>query len=293
MCIAILNTSGKLSPDTLTNSWNNNEQGAGLLWNEAGHLQTYKTYKLNKLLKKYNQLRGNPDIGKIVLHFRIATSGFEKYTNLHPFLVNPDLGFVHNGIIPGLGDNRLSDTYYLNELLKSLPAGFLSCQGTRELIAGYIGGSKLIFLDNQDTHTIINEAAGHWIEGNWFSNNSHQCTLDYYYAGNTKVSRKGSGKSVAAAVSNYVNGWWDEKEDNDTVNNYDYFYTYWNDASPITISRALDKVGKRISDPDIYETFEELAYYYSTNRLTQLIERINEGKEVQNCFYSSLNYSIN
>lgn len=292
MCIAILNTSGKLSTDTLTNSWNNNEQGAGLLWNEAGHLQTYKTYKLNKLLKKYNQLRGNPDIGKIVLHFRIATSGYEKYTNLHPFLVSPDLGFVHNGIIPGLGDNRLSDTYYLNELLKSLPAGFLSCHGTRELIAGYIGGSKLVFLDSQDNHTIINEAAGHWIDGNWFSNNSHQCTLDYYYAGNTKVSRKKTGKDVATAVSNYVNGWWDEKEDNDTVNNYDYFYTYWNDASPITISRALDKVGKRISDPDIYETFEELAYYYSTNRLTQLIERINEGKEVT-CYYSSSNYSIN
>ena len=148
MCIAILNTIDRLSADTITNSWNNNNQGAGLLYNLNGQLQTFKTYKLKQLLKEYNRLRDNPNTGKIVLHFRIATSGgTEKYTNLHPFLINSKLGFVHNGIITGLGNNTHSDTYQFNELLKQLPPNFLQCEATRELITGYIGGSKLIFLD--------------------------------------------------------------------------------------------------------------------------------------------------
>jgi len=76
MCIAILNINSQLPEETLKNSWNNNEQGAGLLWNEAGQLQTFKTHKFKQLLKQYNKLRSSPIIGKIILHFRIATSYF-------------------------------------------------------------------------------------------------------------------------------------------------------------------------------------------------------------------------
>jgi len=111
MCIAILNTKGKLSKETIKNSFDNNEMGAGLLWNANGKLNTFKTYKFNALLQKYNELRNNTKTGKIVLHFRIATSGVNGKENLHPFNVNDNLGFVHNGVISGLGNVKHSDTY--------------------------------------------------------------------------------------------------------------------------------------------------------------------------------------
>lgn len=270
MCIAILNISSQLTEETLKNSWNNNEQGAGLLWNEAGQLQTFKTYKFKELLKKYNKLRSNPIIGKIVLHFRIATSGYEKYTNLHPFKVNDSLGFVHNGVISGLGDNRYSDTYYFNELLKSLPNNFIRCHSTLELIAGYIGSSKLIFLDSEDNHTIINEAKGNWIDDNWFSNDSHTCNLDFYYYGNEKVSKSRTTFDDLEwnDYSGYYNTYDVVKE------NRDYLTTFWDNTDDFTINKALTLIGESLTNFKMYETFEDLSYQFNTTDLLQLIRKI-------------------
>jgi predicted glutamine amidotransferase len=188
MCIAILNTKNTLKEDYINNSWENNNQGAGLLYNENGKLVTFKTYKKKEFKKEYYKVR-NRISGKIVLHFRIATSGHTPYVNLHPFLVNDNLGFVHNGIISNLGDDKFSDTYYFNEMLKTFQHDFINCKTTIEIISKFIGSSKLIFLDSNDNHTIVNEKNGHWKEGNWFSNNSYESYADYYYFGNKKVSK--------------------------------------------------------------------------------------------------------
>jgi predicted glutamine amidotransferase len=190
MCIAILNTKGKLSKETLKNSFDNNEMGAGLLWNANGKLNTFKTYKFKELLNKYNALRNDQKTGDVVLHFRIATSGVNGKENLHPFNVNDNLGFVHNGVISGLGNTKHSDTYQFNDILKGFKHDFLNCNTSRLFIANYIGsGSKLVFLDNKGTHTIINEAKGHWDKDklNWYSNDSYKQFNDYKYYGSTKV----------------------------------------------------------------------------------------------------------
>ena len=190
MCIAILNTKGKLSKETIKNSFDNNEMGAGLLWNANGELKTFKTYKFNALLQKYNELRNNANTGKIVLHFRIATSGVNGKENLHPFVTNDNLGFVHNGVISNLGNVKHSDTYQFNDILKGFKHEFLNCATSRLFIQNFIGkGSKLVFLDNKGTHTIINETAGHWDKGkqNWFSNDSYKTVNNYKWYGSTKV----------------------------------------------------------------------------------------------------------
>lgn len=192
MCIAILNKQGKLGCEQLENSWKNNNQGGGLMWVEQGKLQTFKTYDYTDFSDMYFNLRTNPNIGNIVLHFRIATSGYQNPINLHPFLVNENLGFVHNGILSGLGNKDYSDTYEFNEMLKKLPVDFLQNDSIVLFITEYISSSKLIFLDSQDNYSIINENFGDWDEtgDNWYSNDSHKSYNDWVYFGNTKVTRQ-------------------------------------------------------------------------------------------------------
>lgn len=217
MCIAILNTkkSGRLPKSHIKNSWDNNDMGAGLLWNEGNKLNVFKTYEYDEYIDKYNQLRDNANIGNIVLHFRIATSGYKGEHNLHPFLVNDKLGFVHNGVISGLGNKQFSDTYEFNDMLKKFKHNFLGCEMSKYFIAEYIGYSKLIFLDADDRYTIINEESGKWTDGNWYSNDSYKQYNDFKYYGNVKVSNTKTTNQVKGL---YVDPW--EKD-------WEYDYTIY------------------------------------------------------------------
>jgi hypothetical protein len=190
MCIAILNTkkAGRLPKSQIKNSWDNNDMGSGILWNNKGKLNVFKTYDYDEYIDKYNEIRDDKNVGNIVLHFRIATSGYNGEHNLHPFLVNDKLGFVHNGVIKGLGNKQFSDTYEFNDMLKKFKHNFLSCEMSKYFISDYIGYSKLIFLDADDKYTIINEELGKWTDGNWYSNDSYKQYNDFKYYGNTKVS---------------------------------------------------------------------------------------------------------
>ena len=213
MCIAILNTkkAGRLPKSHIKNSWDNNDMGAGLLWNEGNKLNVFKTYEYDEYIDKYNQLRDNANIGNIVLHFRIATSGYKGEHNLHPFLVNDKLGFVHNGVISGLGNKQFSDTYEFNDMLKKFKHNFLGCEMSKYFIAEYIGYSKLIFLDADDRYTIINEESGKWTDGNWYSNDSYKQYNDFKYYGNQKVYTKSTTNTTTKGL--YVDAWDKEWED--------------------------------------------------------------------------------
>jgi len=204
MCIAILNTkkAGRLPKSHIKNSWDNNEMGSGLLWTKNNKLNVFKTYVYEDYIDKYNELRDDKDVGSIVLHFRIATSGYKGEHNLHPFLVNDNLGFVHNGVIKGLGNKEFSDTYEFNDMLKKFKHDFTSCDMSKYFISEYIGYSKLVFLNADDKHTIINEELGKWVDGNWYSNDSYKQYNDYSYYGNTKVS-----KSAKSTVCETLDDW--------------------------------------------------------------------------------------
>jgi len=217
MCIAIMNKAGNTLPEAyIQNSWDNNPQGAGLLWVENGRLTEFKTFKCEELKKKYYELRGNAFIGNIVLHFRISTSGKHNEENLHPFFVNRGLAFVHNGVIHGLGDQVHSDTWHFNDsILRKLPKGFLSIKGIEILIKKAIGHSKLLFLDKNDKYYIINEHLGSFdSNGNWFSNTSHLQLNSYVFYGNTKVDKQipaRNEKSCFCKQSNLMLEWEGEK----------------------------------------------------------------------------------
>lgn len=189
MCIAILNTRNTLTRETLQQCWKSNPDGAGMIYTNNNQIQIFKEMtNFDKFYKEYSKQRKANKSSNFVLHFRIATSGKIDKTNCHPFNVNKNLSFVHNGMITIEQLNKnVSDTYTFNELiLKKLPSNFLNNHAIIDLIESYIGYSKLIFLDSDNNASILNEDLGHWdIENNWYSNNSYQCSYT-----KTKVNNK-------------------------------------------------------------------------------------------------------
>jgi len=270
MCIAILNTkkAGRLPKQQIKNSWDNNNMGGGLLWTKDGNLSVFKSYDYFDFLDKYNELRDDNSIGNIVLHFRIATSGYNGEHNLHPFLVNKNLGFVHNGVISGLGNKSFSDTYQFNDILKKFKHNFITCDTTKYFISEYIGHSKLVFLDSKDRYTIINEELGKWTDSNWYSNDSYKHYNEYVYYGNKKVA-----KTTATTPTTTISNSWDDLDDwdydytKDTIKRDDSFeqmYDEWD-----MYEYLCDVYGLDPNDDDAYK---EIEMYMSLNNCVDIVE---------------------
>lgn len=272
MCIAILNTKkgGRLPKNQIQNSWDNNDMGAGLLWSKDNKLNVFKTYEYDEYLDKYNEIRDDKSVGNIVLHFRIATSGYNGEHNLHPFLVNNDLGFVHNGVIKGLGNKSFSDTYQFNDMLKKFNHNFVSCEMTKYFISEYIGYSKLIFLDNKDRYTIINEELGKWNSGNWYSNDSYKQYNDFHYYGNQKVS-----KTNTSTTKKFDDVWSDDYDYN--YNQYDTFYDDVDENDEWAMYEYIcDVYGL---DPEEEATFKDVEMYMTLNDADSISGLYNMLKE--------------
>lgn len=190
MCIAILNTKGTIDRQTFQTCWNNNPDGGGIAWADNGKVNIIKEMKSSDILfERYVELRDKFPNNNFLIHFRIATHGKVNETNCHPFKVNKQLAFIHNGMIDGAGlkvSTEFSDTYLFNQLiLQKLPKNFTENEAILNLLSEYIGYSKLVFLDSRDNWAIVNENLGTWDGDNWFSNNSYlDCAV-------VKTSKKG------------------------------------------------------------------------------------------------------
>ena len=185
MCIAILNKSAVLPYEYVRTSWENNNDGAGLLYvGASGKMEAFKeATSLKRFWKKYKEVRAASAL-PVVLHFRIGTSGNFADYNLHPFLVNDALGFVHNGIISQHceRDSSKSDTALFNDVVVTkLDSDFVRDKYLQTRMEKYVGRwNKLIFMNDDADITIINEAQGEWVNDQWFSNDSW-CTSNRYH----------------------------------------------------------------------------------------------------------------
>ena len=209
MCIAILNTPNVTFPKSIIKTcWENNSDGAGLIWTNTKN-KTLHTFKeldsVEAFYSKYLSVRRKHPKSNVVLHFRISTSGGVNLPNTHPFSVNDKLAFVHNGVISELNgiDKQRSDTNLFNaRVLQNLPAGFERNQAIADLIAKYIGHSKLIFLNAQNQFTIINPDLGKTdpvYSGCWFSNSTYKPSAYYDYGG--KQIAKAGYKAPAVSAT--------------------------------------------------------------------------------------------
>ena len=205
MCIAIMKSENKkISKTTLQRCYDSNPDGAGFMFAANKELTVKKGYFTFKEFYKEYKPHENK---QVLLHFRIKTHGPIDKNNCHPFLVNSGLGFIHNGIISGYGNNKKSDTIEFNEaILQKIVAkhgnNSLFDDPMVELIENVIGYSKLVFLDRHGNYKIMNEDKGSWDNGIWYSNSSYkkpepvQYMIPNYYRGSDSMVNAAPAKSA-------------------------------------------------------------------------------------------------
>jgi hypothetical protein len=198
MCIAILNNGNELTRDELANCWISNDDGAGMLFIENNKLVACKYpnadgygkagESFNEFYAEYREIykRSVDNNTPVLLHFRIATHGFDP-AYLHPFFISDNVGMIHNGIIDGYGSKDVSDTAEFSQELATLPStmlgdvSFLEIPFVYNMIYLAIGTyNKLVFMDDKGQWTIFNEDKGHWVGDNWFSNDSYKSLTRYH-----------------------------------------------------------------------------------------------------------------
>lgn len=219
MCIAILNKSTLLSKKSLKNCWDNNNHGAGIGYIDGNELRSYhESTSFESFYEEYKFIRQLTD-QPMMLHFRIATHGMGK-DMLHPHEVtHGKVTLIHNGIIRGLGDNRVSDTREFAELLGNFRpknVSFIDNKGVRGFAMHLLGGTnKVVLMDNRGAFRILNESLGHWDKNKdtWYSNGSYKERQDYVWYGNTKVSNKSNyGQGQTAFPYSQPTERWDGNE---------------------------------------------------------------------------------
>ena len=191
MCIAIYKPAEKsITKDTLKTCFTNNPDGAGFSYINTDYMgisrmKIKKYMKFDDFWRAYSKAIDIAPNSPFLIHFRIGTHGEKTTYNCHPFFVNKELTFIHNGIISGVGtDKRKSDTQLFNDkVLKKLPKGWQYNEGIQTLVESFIGGSKLIMMDINGDVTIFNENKGVWDNDCWYSNESYKPRTPVVYAG--------------------------------------------------------------------------------------------------------------
>ena len=186
MCIiASVPKDATIDKPTLETMWKHNSDGAGISWiDEKGKVRVYKTMKLKPFLSKFDEI--SKRYGKeadILVHMRIATHGSVCMDNNHPFNVDTQTVFAHNGILPRQfhppAKRDISDTRYFNEtFLQYQKLSALDDSRYIDHLGEVIGSyNKLVILTanpkmRRDSY-IINETSGEWSDGVWYSNDSY------------------------------------------------------------------------------------------------------------------------
>ncbi len=199
MCvIAVMNKdTGSVSKEKFDNCWKSNKDGFGMMWVDDGKVNVYKTLNQVEAYSEYEKLL-NKSIKDIVLHFRIGTQGGNNLDNCHPFTINNDLVFCHNGILTQYSNKYYRDAYpgksdtriFNEKILSNLPSDFLDNKETCALIEDFAGTDKLVFMSPQGS-VILNKHYGTVDKetGVWYSNSSYISVKYTAYNGTTQSTK--------------------------------------------------------------------------------------------------------
>lgn len=149
-----------------------NPDGVGVMWAYDGRLNVRRSTDVRRV---WDFLTEVPIGVGCAVHFRLATHGRINKRNCHPYRVTENVYLMHNGILP-LKDSRdiESDTgLFAKRILRPLLLDAPHLYGTVGLdrMLRLAGGSsnKFLLMHASGSVRIINEEAGFWEDGCWFS----------------------------------------------------------------------------------------------------------------------------
>ena len=194
MCVALLvpkNT--EVTREKLLNCYVTNPDGFGFSYfDENGQLIIRKFIGQDNILlgiEEFLLTRQHYMHKQFLAHFRIASHGRISKRTCHPFKINNEMVFCHNGILSDYSkqlslDSKISDTMLFNrKVLQKLPADFMNSPLYKKMLEETIGTwNKMIIIRADGQHWILNEEQGEWSDGVWYSNSSYK-DYDYSYCG--------------------------------------------------------------------------------------------------------------
>ena len=203
----------------ITDFYNRNRDGIGVMWAEGGYLHQVKTIprSAEDAIAFYQEhIRGK----QCAAHFRMRTHGDVDLENTHPYEVfgfteehEMPMMLMHNGILhTGNGkDASKSDTWhyirdYLHKLLGKDPALAFTPEFS-DVIGRHIGSNRFAIMNHLGEIAIINKNQGVTFNGAWLSN---------LYAWNSDKWMPKPAATVYAGGHYVSGGKWDPKEWGDT-----------------------------------------------------------------------------
>jgi len=278
----------------LKNCFENNDDGAGFMYAFNGEVHIHKGYEtFEKFMAALNKARAiTGDKVPYVMHFRIATQGYER-TMTHPFPLSSkmenlkclhykcSIGVAHNGIldITSDGAKTYSDTMkfitdYLSNIIQSYD--WYKNKRTKKLIEYLIDGSRLAILDAYSHCELMGKG--------WESDKG------IYYSNHTWAYKKYACTGNSAGFSGTWNrAWWDYGYDYDLVwDKATGRYVQRNALKPAEAKEADSKKDTKTADPWA-EYFSQFTgkYYFDDNCPGVVDSDFSYCSKCANCSYCS------
>lgn len=173
-----------------------NEDGHGYAIVAGDRLIVGKNLDAADLINEFAEVRAEYLDGPAMFHSRFSTHGKTNVENCHPFHVGGDplTVMAHNGVLPnnvhpGKKDNRSDTRIAAEDFIPSL--GHLNWRKTRQRVTRWMTPfNKIVVLTVNPNYGanayILNEKAGVWDEGIWYSNDGYlPSKYTYTYVGGT------------------------------------------------------------------------------------------------------------
>ena len=176
MCLAIVkNPTARVPVEHLKAGWIANPDGGGFAYPDNGKIKVVNGLMT---LKDFHAafdtaIKAHPD-APFLIHFRIRSMGDKSPENTHPYENNKQ-ALIHNGTIDGTGavyNTGDSDT----KLFVGRYKDSLTVANVRKHKVDFdkaMSFNKVAILDGAGASVIINETAGNWVNGVWYSNHTY------------------------------------------------------------------------------------------------------------------------
>lgn len=243
MCIAILKPKGaKITDEALTNAFNHNKDGAGLAYTVNDTIYIQKgIFNLKTFINAVRTAEEKAE-KDMLIHCRIGTSGLLDKNNCHPHIISEQCVLIHNGMldIDVPKESNVSDTViFIEKYLKPLDKDFYNNPALLGLIEQAIGSyNKFVLLPNSGEGIIINEQAGIWDNGVWYSNETYKTQ---------KIINLNS-------FNNYTYNWYDNPQEQAYYEDY-YAIEEW-------LDEATDDELLELDGYPMWDTFREILVPY-------------------------------